>query len=86
MVTESHRQVSSFSKLTLELALQSPLADQTTSRIAVELGKNEELHLRRGLPLVAIVTMSKRNKLFRITNSKLVLHSFHKLIGYWRLK
>ena len=37
MVTESHRQVSSFSKLALELAWG---ADQTTSRIVAELGKN----------------------------------------------
>ena len=33
-------------------------------------------------PLVAIATMSS---FLRITNSKLVLHSHHKLIGYWRL-
>ena len=33
-------------------------------------------------PLVAIATMSI---FLRITNSKLVLHSHHKLIGYWRL-
>ena len=45
MVTESHRRVSSISKLTYELALRSPLADQTTSKIAAELGKN------RGAPL-----------------------------------
>ena len=25
-------------------------------------------------------------KFLRITNSKLVLHSYHKLLGYWRLK
>ena len=36
--------------------------------------------------LVAIVTMSKLKKFLGITNSKLVLHSHHKLIGYWRLK
>ena len=40
MVAESHRYGSSFSKLTLELALQSPFAEQTKSRIAAELGKN----------------------------------------------
>ena len=43
------------------------MADHTTSRIAAELGGGgggqcEELHLRRGLPLVAIATMSKRNR------------------------
>ena len=37
-------------------------------------------------PLVAIAMMSKRNKFFAHYNSKLVLHSHHKLIGYWRLK
>ena len=43
MVIESHQLVSSFCELTLELAqgaLQSLLADQTTSRIAAELWKN----------------------------------------------
>ena len=49
MVTQFHWQVSSFSKLTLELALEASLevralllllADQTTSRIVAELGKN----------------------------------------------
>ena len=44
MVAESHRYVSSFSKLTfgtgLGSILQSPLADQETSRIAAELEKN----------------------------------------------
>ena len=58
MGAQFHRQVLSFSKLTLELALEiralpSLLADQTTSRIVAELGKklHEELRLRRGLPL-----------------------------------
>ena len=40
MVAESHRERSSFSKFTLELALQLPLVEQTTSRITAELGKN----------------------------------------------
>ena len=35
-------EVLSFSKLTLELALQLSLADQTTSRIATELGKKKK--------------------------------------------
>ena len=57
-----------FSKLTLEMVLQSPLADLTTSRIAAESwGRIEELHLRRGLPLLAIAMMSKRIKVLRIT-------------------
>ena len=42
--------VLSFSKLTLELGLgstlQSPLADQTTSRIAAELGMRSSLEKR----------------------------------------
>ena len=39
-VTQSHQYILSFSKFTPELALEVPLADQTTSRIVVELGKN----------------------------------------------
>ena len=47
----------------------------------------EEFHLRKGLPLVAITTMSKRNrgKPLRVSNSKLLLHLYcFKLISYWR--
>ena len=65
MVTESPRSVSSFSKLTLELAwgaLRSPLADQTKAASLQNWGRIEELCLRRGLPLVAIATMSERNR------------------------
>ena len=40
MVAKPHGFGSSFSKLILELALQSPFAEQTYSRIAAELGKN----------------------------------------------
>ena len=45
MVAESHQYVSSFNKLTLELAVQYPLADHIANRIAAELVKNvnEEL-------------------------------------------
>ena len=40
MVADSHWKGSSYSTLILELTLQSPLADQTSSGIAAELGKN----------------------------------------------
>ena len=80
-------------KLTLELSWGAHCSRRwQTGQQAESLqnwGKmNEELRLRRGLPLVAIPSMSKRTVNFiRITKLKFVLHSYHlKLIDYWRLQ
>ena len=76
------------SKLTLEMTLQFLLADQTTSRITAELGNNwgapwEEV----AISCYCQDVKKEWGKFLHIhRNSKLVLHSYHKLIGYWRLK
>ena len=84
MVAESTSVRIVISKLTLELALQSPFADQTTSRIAAELGKNWGAPLEKRFAISYLSWGYQKG--FGITNSKPVLHSYHKLIGYWRLK
>ena len=70
--------VSSFSELELALEVTALLSScrclQTRQQAELQnWGKCEELHLRRGLPLVAIVTMSVGKTLCN-TNAKLLLH------------